>query len=381
MGENIKNNKYERSAAFLFVLFLFIQVFNTVLKDMVKNPFIDNYLTIILGLVYLIGFIFSLKNIRKAVPIIIILESVFGLLLLISLMVNLQYSSQIISRCIWTLAFCIPLFAIFLGVTDFENILNKSRISVFFISFLALFPVIKYISSNSYEYDMTLGYYLLYSLILSFISIGKNLVYLLIFIIDFAFIIIIGSRGPMLCFSIFFLLYLLFYNNSNPKTRFFKAVLLILLISFVLFSDHLLAVFNKYGIYSRNLNKIISGSLLSDSGRSEIYDLTISRIEDNALFGIGVGGELSYMKSYPHNIFLELLLHYGLFAGGLICLIILVATAKSLYISRFNCSFEVVLLCSGFIPLLLSGTYLQSPLCWVFMAVALVICKRGWRRC
>ena len=121
-----------------------------------------------------------------------------------------------------------------------------------------------------------------------------------------------------------------------------------------------------FEINSRSMEYFVTGSLVTDlGGRDTIYSIVVELIKQNFAFGSGIGADLAATGQYSHNLFLDLLLHYGIFLGTSMILIILVMMWISL--SKTNDkALWFVFFCGGFLPSMVSGTYLSSMLLWIF---------------
>ncbi len=107
------------------------------------------------------------------------------------------------------------------------------------------------------------------------------------------------------------------------------------------------------------------------SGREEIYPLAIAMFKNKPLFGYDPMGFLcaSGIKTYPHNIFLELLLDYGII-GTLGWLIFFYFIVKNYIVKmKYNNLSDVValLFISNFIELLVSGSFMANYQFWFFI--------------
>lgn len=102
------------------------------------------------------------------------------------------------------------------------------------------------------------------------------------------------------------------------------------------------------------------------NGRFELYDMSKQMIKDNPLFGYGVGFyEKVTHVIYPHQIFLELMISFGIF--GLIIYIrpIVLYIKKTINDSdNGSYSFNVMLFTSMFLPLLFSSSFWLLPGFW-----------------
>ena len=130
--------------------------------------------------------------------------------------------------------------------------------------------------------------------------------------------------------------------------------------------------FETIGFYSRTLDKILMGAdaLENLSDRDIIWETTKNNIWEKPYWGWGIAGDLSYMNSYPHNITLEILLHYGIFVGSIVLFVIFFSITKSLFITKFK---NPVLL----IFLFLSSTYLIEYKFWILLGICFSIMKKN----
>ena len=140
---------------------------------------------------------------------------------------------------------------------------------------------------------------------------------------------------------------------------------------------------------TRNFTQLAQGTFLSNtSGRDPIYDYAWNYIGDHWLWGTGVVNdrvwinnavmmETSAIGAYPHNIFIEWMMQFGLVAGVCICILFLLQAGKyafGQYDKKFKTIF-LIILATGCFPLFFSGSYISYPLFYA----ALGIC-RGYKR-
>jgi O-antigen ligase len=100
-------------------------------------------------------------------------------------------------------------------------------------------------------------------------------------------------------------------------------------------------------------------------------------IKEKPFVGWGVGGEASLLGTYPHNIFLELCLNFGLILGGVLCIILVVSILATFFASDgVNKDIFLIYLCTGFVPLLISATYLTTQDFFSLVFIMVDILKR-----
>ena len=152
--------------------------------------------------------------------------------------------------------------------------------------------------------------------------------YLVMAIISAFFILIFGSRGALLFYFVYIIVYNFFIKGILNKK--FIGILLgatvMVLASrnlyFVEFVSSML--FKVFGISSRSLMKLLDGTITNNSGRDLLYEPALKLIRENWMFGTGVYSDraLIYMASddinsvgyghYVHNFFLELMMNFGI---------------------------------------------------------------------
>lgn|GEM_PF-5640728 len=207
-------------------------------------------------------------------------------------------------------------------------------------------------------------------------------------LLSFICVILIFMAGRRL--SLFFLLFavtLLCIMNRKFKPIIVLAILSLIVIFF--YEDLLIGIINianNLDLNTRTLNKLLAGEMLDDSYRFEQYfyglQLAGSTIK-NSLLGLGIAGERNYflnnfshmvLQGYPHNIVIEMVLHYG-FLFGIIIICILgyyiisyLLNTKYMHIySNENFVFYYFTICFG--QLMLSDSYIQSPSFFVFLGI------------
>ena len=184
-------------------------------------------------------------------------------------------------------------------------------------------------------------------------------------------IVSIGSRGAAIVFAIYVLLDTLFFHR--------KLIIPGIIFVLVLFSlfPLFMSLLNDIGITSRTLTMIAQSDILShDSGRGDIYAAAGKVINDHPLFGVGLFGDRVYIGGYVHNILLEILMDFGLLAGGVIILFFLLQCIGVF----FNSSTEdkevfIRYFCAGFVPLMVSGSYLKYTAFGIFIGILVILSK------
>ena len=210
---------------------------------------------------------------------------------------------------------------------------------------------------------------------------NKSIKFLFYAIFSSLMIVIIGSRGALLCIVMFFILYAI----TNFKKNLVVTTLIIVLgISFLFNYDKIINqaiyILDYYNIGSRTLAKFANGDITNDTGRSRLHEVAIENLDKKPLIGLGLGverivinKEVNNMEkdmssSYSHNLIIEILAQYGYIIGGIVILclgyLIIRAFIKGKKIER---DFIIVLFSMEIIRLFLSSSYLLSPLFFLLL--------------
>ena len=197
-------------------------------------------------------------------------------------------------------------------------------------------------------------------------------------------LIIMGARGAITSVMVFVsLCYVVDAGSSKKKVK--RSVIFILGIALVLvfFNSLITSLFNyfeSHGLNSRSITRIyfvqVMGGDIS-AGRNEIYSMAINEFFRSPIWGNGIGSFDSYKGTFPHNIFLQLMVE-----GGLLFLIpfliVFFRGMKFIFTSDFKSPFNkmlILILCSGMVRLFFSSFLWGSHFCWLF--VLLVLCSKS----
>lgn len=212
-------------------------------------------------------------------------------------------------------------------------------------------------------------------------SFGGNKVSLLFGSIGTVVNILGGTRGSILCIVAFLLFYLFFSKQ-------YRIILLGIILATIFFMcyDKILASFtelaNILGIESRIIDAL-SGLNMSGisytNGRTSITNASLELIRNNPL-GYGFLGERAKLNDaiywfttngYAHNIFLEIILQFGIIFGAIIVLFVIY---KIIYfLIRFdykkkNMAIAMVFLCYC-VNLFVSRSYTTTFEFWAFWGI------------
>jgi len=191
--------------------------------------------------------------------------------------------------------------------------------------------------TSAMVYDQYAGYVLLMACLImgtSFLE-KKQWSDLLLPIFSCMAIILYCSRGPLLVVAVYVLIVLLMNKDMKAKTKLFLALtgifaMILLVLLYPLMLELLTSFAERIGIHSRTLY-LLKEEPIYWSGRDTILGKTIELIKQNPILGHGAYG-WKELGTYPHNIFFELILAFGIPLGFILCLVWLF-----IYIRGFLC--------------------------------------------
>lgn len=272
---------------------------------------------------------------------------------------------------------CFPVFIYGLSITEFNYMycyfIVLSKISAIL---LFLFYITGFLNMNEKLYEMGLGYSLVVFLLFLLNDFMKKKSIVTIFSVLFItfFLFAYASRGIIICIFAYYIVFL--YKNIVLNINRKKSILVILFLSMVFvlrkfFLSILYSVFERFNIYSRTLNSIVSGTITQTSGRNLIYSKIWEEIYKEPLAVRGINAEYNLVGIYAHNVILELLYQFGMVIGFLLVLLILYNIIYFLN-ARIEYNLNSILLCllSVWLPyLLISSSLWVTPHFWLFMSL------------
>lgn len=139
-------------------------------------------------------------------------------------------------------------------------------------------------------------------------------------------------------------------------------------------ADAVLQMLGQSGISSRNIDMLLSGKMSNNNGREIIWLTVINAIKNEGIFGYGILGDRPFVSpihyvGYSHNLFLELIVSFGVI-GVLISVYIVVDAIRMIFFCRDNDWRELyIILFSVSFQLMLSMSFWYV---WEFWAAAAI---------
>jgi hypothetical protein len=205
---------------------------------------------------------------------------------------------------------------------------------------------------------------------------------IIFFATSIIFMLSMGSRGPLLCVVLYVLLKLtLIYKLKAKKAMLISVIFVSVIVPlYVFFYDilnYFLTIFQNLNLSTRTIMGLIEGSFFEDNARNLLSEYSINLISEHALLGLGIGTDRIVLANkmqisvvaetigwYPHNIFLELLLHFGIFIGGAIIVYMFMIIYTTIFRNFDKDAADVICIFIGIglVPLFASGSYITKPL-------------------
>ena len=230
---------------------------------------------------------------------------------------------------------------------------------------------------------------------------ARQLLYAGLSIVSLYTIMCAGARGPIAAALGFFVVrFALFNGGSSLKKIALSAGVAVAAMFLLINLDQVVSTVVSFvsmgGGSSRLEAKLGWGTLFSGGGRDDISAFCLQRISEAPLFGYGIGQDRvlinAYMHGdntigyYPHNIILELAMHYGIFVAAFVIVLGCYGLIRS-YIKadREIRDLILVLVFAGLVPLFFSSTYLDSPFLFALFGLCLSVLrpntnKSKWER-
>lgn len=202
-----------------------------------------------------------------------------------------------------------------------------------------------------------------------------------LFLCSLLSMIVFGARGAQLTFVLFFLVSFLFLS----RVRFIWKLLISVVILIGVFAlpyllTQLISILDQYGVSSYPIAKykeLLSGTDFIDtsSGRNFLYEYAYLRILEHPLLGnpynscyVDTGGDYYYY----HNVFLDLLVNYGVFITGVgIALLLYVLWSIFTRGTLEEKHLIIILFIIPFGRLMVSSSFWLRPEFWLFLSYSI----------
>lgn len=295
-----------------------------------------------------------------------------------------------------------PFYIAFRSVSispSFSNVIDYVSVAFLFIEAVDLFA---YGALEDETYSQYLAYQVLPACVLCCRSLflrkrgASKVIFGASCLLGLVLLLSYGARGPILLFGAYFA----FMVIASVKGGWKRIAVLFLFAGaafmLILYYRPLLAsissLLESWGVSTRIIWTLEDGVFFTSDGRNEIFDVAVSIIGRSYLTGVGAGYDRVLISSqlhqpdpfgyYPHNIILELILHFGVVVGlllvfALICFV-LNAMRKASDVQR---SYLIAFCCFGLGTLFISSSYLQWGSFYAFFALCASVMVPNDSRC
>lgn len=380
--QNFKGDKrisIALSSSFVVLTFQYFLLCSFNLTETQIGTNIQHFSKIIVAFVYLYAFSFVFKRNKKLMIFSYLMAVIIFSLHYVLFPENREFITPIIFQFFLIILPTFVYASSLINLSIFQNTMEKASKIVFFLGVL-LSVLVFFKKASIGSYSMTLAYYMLLPAIILLKKLFEKVILadLMFFIFCLVIIFVLGSRGPLLSIFIFLIFKIIRpkFKTSHLKIIFASGVLSLFTLTFFFGEKIMRSIFDiltSYGIYSRNLYIILDKRAFYLSGRAMLYERIFDEILKSPLIGIGIAADRRIgLRNYSHNILLELMTNFGLVAGVLLFLVLLTMILR-LLLNKNKKIRDILLLwiCLGFVPLLISGSYLTSLSFAVLMGLLL----------
>lgn len=239
---------------------------------------------------------------------------------------------------------------------------------------------------NSLDYQ-TVSYSLIIPIICIIQKSKKNIFDIALILLMLFFCVFIGGRGPLVCVAIFIVHYVLLSKKVGVCIKVSLIILSVVVIKYA--EPILIFIINKTNEIGLNSSFSIYynyGDIFSDSGRWQIYKYAVELAQTNWLTGAGIFSDRILLqeigKTYPHNMFLEFLIHFGYPVTFAISCWFVIKSSIVLFFKKIpfdkKTIFTSLFFSMGFLILMFSSSYLIQP--HFFALIGLLIGKKDYKK-
>lgn len=217
------------------------------------------------------------------------------------------------------------------------------------------------------------------ALLLYFGIIEGKKVDLLLGVVTYIILLIAGSRGAFLTLSILIvsLIWLKYKSQKILYLAIFFSVFFLLVPD--IFYNALLFISSSVDFESRTIERLLTSDFLRGNDRYQLYTYLWEKIVDDCFLGGGICADRYYLDMgkltdngyYTHNIFIELVVDFGIFGLVLFCFILkqIYSFVKKYHNQNSICGFVFVYITVIFIQLFFSRSWLTEPNLYILLGL------------
>ena len=258
------------------------------------------------------------------------------------------------------------------------------------VCILAGFVTTEMGTSDSVGEQMEVAYQLLFPVFYLYVTLSKsfNSFDLILSIIGTILMFFMGARGPIVVYALFLVGYLIFFHSYRKYAFFKKSLVVVCFIAFIVnlkvILKAIIPMAKGLRFSTRVFDSILANQMVNlnaSSQRDSFYARVINVIvKDDSGFGYGWGADRLFTPDglYVHNFELEVLCQFGVIGGGLLLLALIILLLKSYIISKTQnqLPYWYTMLCSGWLALQFSYSYILYPMFFVFVGCMVSCCRK-----
>lgn len=289
------------------------------------NNIFNNLITVFFAIIYLrLFFVSDLTRKIKSGVIAMVLFVILFILITYGIDSN-RFTSNVFpytyvkTQLRTFVAYCLPLFIVVSTLTSIDCLLER----LYKFTFL---PFV--ISTISFLFSLQPhenGVYMSYGNAVMFLSVlllfkyahTKNLFDLIQFALTCLYILISGSRGPLVSIFIAVFFVMIIFSKRNPLLLMLLVLMTFLIVLFYnQILDFIISVLERMNVRSRTILMYLEGNITSDSDRSLYHEKLLEQLNQNPIIGLGAfGGEA--VVGLAHSLYLDILANFGYLFGSL----------------------------------------------------------------
>lgn len=204
-------------------------------------------------------------------------------------------------------------------------------------------------------------------------------------------LLFMGTRGPILVYAFFVTGYLVFFRNYKNHNNYKKAITVLLFVVLYKFIEPILLLLmplaQSLGFSTRIFDSFMDEQMFNfeeSNGRDAIWESLLDSLKYQPE-GYGWGGDRFvrsgdwlHHEGYAHNLWLEMLVQFGYYLGGIIIALILFLTIRAFIKANKSkiSPFLFIWFSAGIMALQTSQTYISYPVFFVFLGYCVSLIRK-----
>lgn len=377
-----KDYSTREKASYTFIALFFYAVMITdivrqvfLLFDIVSN---ETFVEMIRNMLYVIIFAgYYLSATRKTRLKALLVGILFVLFLMISLLLNPKLSTFLVTL---SLIFLSRNLLAFVMISELKHpvflvriITDLSWITILYVLLQILTPKD---ASSGYAYNTSFSYNILLPAVACFYSYfilkERRGISAVVVLFSFFGMVAYGARGAIICASVAVFYMVLMKRNEYSSKKLFGLIALVVIIAVVLLlKDSILSFLAKLAPQSRTIYLIRTNNFIWYANRENYYYLARVFFRESPFRVTGIAGDVFFFAEqlgvsielgrHSHNMFLELLVSYGVVIGGIAVCVVTYQLYR--FFLRVKLRPEMRTICACIIIPLLPFIFISGSLC------------------